>query len=108
MLFKVYEKGNYQVVKFNEVLTLTSKIMEIESVVSELLEKNFINIAMSFQNNSYFTSSTGAIIIRCMEGIKEKHGTLTLVNINKDIRDFLEIIDMESRVVIIDNEDDLV
>lgn len=107
MLNKTYSKGNYQVIKINEALHLTSDISELENIVNEFLGENITNIAIHFFDGSYLSSRSGAILICCWELIKKHNGILALVNVNKDIRDFLAIIDLDSLIKIYDSEDEL-
>ena len=107
MLAVTYSKGQFHVVKIKDVLNLTSQIDELEDIISKLLEKNIINIAVHFTDGSYLCSSSGAILIRCWEKIKEHNGFLALVNVNQDIRDFLKIIDFDSLIKIFASENEL-
>ena len=107
MKFDIYQKGNYQVIKINEVLNLLSDIKELENVVNELLEKGTTCIAFSFKEGSYLYSSTGSVLVRCWEYIKDNNGKLSLVNVNEDILDFLRVIDIESSINIYRSEEEL-
>lgn len=108
MQSETYQKGNYHIITINEVLHLTSNIAELETIVNELLEKNIVHIAIHFMDGSYLCSQTGAVIVRCWENIKDRNGTLALININKDILDFLTVIDFDSLIKIYKSEDELV
>lgn len=107
MLSETYTKANYYVIKINEVLHLTSDITELNTIVEQLLNKNIVNIAIHFMDGSYLCSQTGAVIVRCWENIKDRQGTLALININKDILDFLKVIDIDSLIKLYDSEKDL-
>lgn len=88
-----------------DTLHLTSNISEIESLVNKLLDKNIVNIAISFEDNSYLCSSSGAIIIRCWEIIKQKGGDFILLNVNSDIHEFLAILDLENLIKAYDTDE---
>ena len=105
---EIYQKGNYQIINIQEVLHLTSNITELETIVDELLNNNNLHIAIHFKNGSYLCSQTGAVIVRCWENIKDRNGTLALINVNKDILDFLTVIDFDSLIKIYKTEDELV
>lgn len=107
MKYETYQKGNYQVIKIDEVLNLLSDITELENVVNGFLEKGNVNIAFSFKEGSYLYSSTGSVLVRCWETIKDNNGKLALVNVNEDILDFLRVIDFESAISIYNSEEDL-
>lgn len=107
MKYETYQKGNYQVIKINEILNLVSDINGLEDVVNELLEKNNVHIALHFKEGSYLYSSTGAILVRCWETIKDNNGKMALVNINQDILDFLRVIDFESAIEIYKTDEEL-
>ena len=53
MDFKIYTKENFQVIRFNEPLHLSSDISEIEKLVYEMVDAGMINIAIHFYNDSY-------------------------------------------------------
>lgn len=107
MIAVTYSKGQFHVIKIKDVLNLTSKIDELEDIVNKLLEKNINKIAFHFNDGSYLCSSSGAVLIRCWEKIKEHNGFLALVNVNQDIRDFLKIIDFDSLIKIFSSEKEL-
>ena len=107
MIAVTYSKGQFHVIKIKDVLNLTSKIDELEDIVNKLLEKNITKIAIHFNDGSYLCSSSGAVLIRCWETIKEHNGFLALVNVNQDIRDFLKIIDFDSLIKIFASEKEL-
>lgn len=107
MKYDTYQKGNYQVIKIDEVLNLLSDINELENVVNGFLEKGNTHVALSFKEGSYLFSSTGSVLVRCWENIKDNNGKLALVNVNEDILDFLRVIDFESAINIYNSEEDL-
>ena len=107
MLFETYQKGAYQVIKINEMLTMNSDISELEKIITEYLDKNIDTIAIHFSDDSYLSSSTGATIVRCWEAIKDRNGELTFINVNKNILDFLSIIGFTSVNKIFNSEDEL-
>lgn len=107
MLYEIYKRGSYQVIAINEVLCLTSDLNELEDIVNDFLGKGLINIAISFADDSYLHSATGSIILHCWQNIKDKNGNLALINVNKEIRDFLAIIDFDSLIGIYDTDEEL-
>lgn len=107
MKYETYQKGNYQVIKINEVLNLVSDISDLEKEVNDLLEKKIVTIALHFKEGSYLYSSTGSVLVRCWETIKDNNGKMALVNINQDILDFLRVIDFESAIEIFNSEEEL-
>ena len=107
MIFETYNKGGYEVIKINKVLSLNSKIEELAGVVDSLLEKNIVNIAIHFRDGSYLYSATGSVIVQCWEAIQDRNGSLALVNVNQDIHDFLNVIDFDSVIKIFRNDEEL-
>ena len=76
MLYETYHKGNYQVIKINEVLSLSSYITELADIVKDFLIKNIVNMAIHFRDGSYLNSGSAATIVRCWVYIKEKKGKI--------------------------------
>ena len=107
MLFETYQKGIYQVIKINEMLTMNSDISELESIVIEFLRNNAFNIAVYFTGDSFLSSSAGAIIVRCWEAVKDRNGELVFINVNKNILDFLSIIGFTSLNKTYSSDDEL-
>jgi len=107
MVTETYAKDRFLVIKIPEVLNLTSNIDDLETVVNDLLEKNQVHIALHFADGSYLCSSSGAVLVRCWENIKERNGTLALLNVNQDIKDFLAIIDFDSLIKTCNSENEL-
>lgn len=104
---KIYPKGKYQIIKIKDILNLTSEIDSLEDIVTNLVKENHVHIAVHFSDGSYLCSRSGATLIRCWELIKEHDGILALLNVNKDIHDFLSIIDLDSLIRTFDTEEDL-
>lgn len=107
MLYATFKKGDYQVIKFNEVLDMYSNIDELDKIVNELIEKNILKIAIQFKDDSFLSSRTGAAFVRCWETLKDHNGEMIFINVNKDIIDFLYIIDLDSVLKIFDSEEEL-
>ena len=107
MEYETYTKGKYQVIKFNKALTLYSDITELGDIVDKSLKKNITNIAISFKEGSYLYSSTASVIVYCWKSIEQHNGSFALVNINKDILNFLRIIDLDSVFKIYNSEEEL-
>ena len=107
MKYKTYTRGDFKVIKLNEVLGLNSDISELEAVVNDLLMKKYLNIAIHFKDNSFLYSHLAAVLVLCWEKIKDEKGTLALVNINEDIHNFLRVIDFESAIKIFKSEEEL-
>ena len=106
-IFETYNKGNYQVIKIHEALHLTSNIDKLVDIIDDSLKKGILNIAIHFCDDSYLCSRTGAVLVRCWETIKDHNGIMAFVNVNRDIRDFLAVIDMESLIKIYSSEDEV-
>lgn len=107
MKYETYNKGDYKVIKINEVLDLNSNITELESIVNDSLMKKYLNIVIHFKDNSFLYSNSAAVLVLCWEKIKDEKGTLALVNINEDIYNFLRVIDFDSAIKIFKNENEL-
>ena len=105
--YDTYQKGSCQVIKINQILDMNSDISELEKIIIAFLEKDIFHFAINFPDDSYLSSSTGAIIVRCWEAIKDKNGELVFINVNKNIRDFLSIIGFTSLNKIYSSEDEL-
>ena len=107
MEYETYQKGDYQVITFNKALVLTSNIDELDTIVSEFIEKNILKIAIHFKDGSYLSSRTGAAFIRCWETLKDYNGELLFINVNQDILDFLSVIDLDSVIKTYNSEEEL-
>ena len=107
MLTEVYQVGKYHVIKINEILQLASNIDGLVDIIDNLIKKNVINFAISFQDNSYLYSNTGSVIVRCWEKIQDQNGNLVLINTNQDIQDFLAVIDIDFLIKKVDTEEEL-
>jgi anti-anti-sigma factor len=105
---EIYAKGNYQIIRINDILNLTSEIDALEDIVKNFIEEKNTAIAIHFTDGSYLCSRSGATLIRCWELIKEHNGVLALVNVNEDIHDFLSIIDLDSLIQTYDSEEELI
>jgi len=107
MKYTTYTKGRYQIIKIEEVLTLSSAIDDLLDVVYDFLKKKQVYIAIGFTDNSYLISRSGAVLVQCWESIKGAGGELALINVNEEIRDFLSVIDFKSQIKIHTSDDQL-
>lgn len=107
MLSENYIKGNYQVIKFDEVLTLNSDIAELEDIVKDFLKENIVNIAIHFKDDSFISSRSGAVIMRCLETINDNNGNLAFVNVNRMIHSFLTVTALDPVIKIYNSEEEL-
>lgn len=105
---EIYSKGKYQIIRIKDVLNLTSEIDALEDIVKDCIKKNNTDIAIYFSDGSYLCSRSGATLIRCWEYIKEHGGTLSLLNVNEDIHDFLSIIDLDALIQTYQSEEELI
>ena len=107
MKYETYKKGNYQVVKINEVIGLTSSINELADIVDEFLRKNIIDIALYFKDGSYLNSAAASVIVRYLVSIKDKNGNLAFLNISQDMLDLLDLINLDSTIRIYNSEEEI-
>jgi hypothetical protein len=107
MKYTTYTKGNYQVIRIDEVLTVSSTIDDLLDLVYDFLNKNCVKIAIVFTDGSYLISRSGAVLIQCWEAIKGTGGDLALINVNQEIGDFLSVIDFKSQIKICKSDNEL-
>lgn len=105
--YDTYQKGLFQVIRIVPALDMNSDISGLEKKVTELLERKCNKIAVYFPEDSYISSSAGAVIVRCWETIKDRKGDMVLINVNKNIYDFLSIIGFTSVNKIFNSDDEL-
>ena len=107
MLYETYQKGNYQIIKINEALTLNTDITKLEDVVNKFLKKNITNIAIHFKDGSYLYSNTAAVIIYCWKTVKFHNGYFVLINVNENIYTYLALLAFDLEIKIYDSEEEL-
>ena len=107
MIYETYMIGNYQVIKFNEVLTFDSNIDELADIVNSLIKKNIFNIAIHFKDDSLLYSVTAVVLVNCYNIINHQNGAMVLVNVNQGIRDYLSIINFGSEIKMYNSEEEL-
>lgn len=101
-----YRRG-YQILKIDENLTLSSDITDLRTIVEDYVQKGPINIALEFTKDSYLYTKSIAVLVQCLETIKEHGGGMAVIAPNRDIVDVLETIGFINLVKIYDSEEDV-
>ncbi|MBD3420013.1 MAG: STAS domain-containing protein [Chitinivibrionales bacterium] len=107
MLIESSRVNNYLVLKIKEDLGLNSDLTELKNIITEYVDEGITKIALEFTQDSYLYTKSIAILVQCCESIREKNGTMALINPNEDIIDILETINFDSLIQICDSEEKL-
>lgn len=104
---RVYTKGRFHVIMVDEELHLSSDIVWLREHVEAVISKGQRDFAIGFTPGSYLCSRSGAALVACWEMTKDCGGEFVIISPNRDIVDFLAIIDMAGRIKIVKSEDEL-
>lgn len=107
MELDIKQKDKYLILRVQEDLTINSDISILKTVVKEQLQNGQSHIVFAFTKHSYFYTKAIAVLIGCSELIKEKGGTLSIIEANDDIHDILSLIDLDKEIRVFNSEKEL-
>jgi hypothetical protein len=108
MKYEKAQKGPYVVFRILEDINLNSDITPLTILVEQNLQMGKKHIAFTFGQNSFLYTRHIAVLVKCLEMLREESGSLAIVHPNRDIMDVLALIDPEHLIVKAETEDDLV
>lgn len=92
MKIESYHYNGYRIIDVKEDIGLFSDLKDVKELVKKCLQQNEIHFAFSFSEKSYLSSDCIAIIVVCMEMIREKGGELSIITPNEDNKDIVSIL----------------
>jgi anti-anti-sigma factor len=102
------KRGSYTLFSIEQDLNLYSDISHLRELVQKSISIGEHTIALRFSQDSYFSSQTVAMLVNCIEMVKECSGKIALVNPNHNLRYLLTIIDLDSAIQVFDSESNLI
>lgn len=100
-------RGRYQLFRVKEDLTVSSDISPLLALVKQKLNEGRIHIALWFTSQSFLYSKNIAVLVQCVEMIKDRHGELAVVKPNEDVMCALRLIGFDTMARICTSEDEL-
>lgn len=97
MKIETYSKGVYQVLKV-EGQQLISDLSELRDLITGYLNRGQVHIAVNFCESSYIYSGAISILIDCYKKIKQKGGSLCILEPDPGLFDILETLNI-NRVI---------
>jgi hypothetical protein len=92
MLYDIYDKNGYKVIKFNQDLGLNSDISELVNEVRKGLGLGSRDFAVWFTPGTFLYTRTIAVLVQCFELIRNRKGSMAIIAANEDILYTLRII----------------
>jgi hypothetical protein len=92
MLIETVPSGKYQIVRVLEDLTFHHNPSKIRHIVSDLIERGFFHIALSFTPDTYPSSRLISMILTCSRMLKEHSGQLAIITADDNMRETYEIL----------------
>lgn len=99
--------GAYTVAEVADTVTLNSDVSGLYEFVERSLEEGNRSIAVRFTEDSFLYTPHIAVLVKCLEAIREAGGSLAVVNPNRDVKDVLFLIDQEGLIRIVNGEQEL-
>jgi len=107
MRIDIYQKNIYHIFRIQEDVGLHSDLSELKQQIDRKLLEGARHIVVSFTKNSYLYTRSIAVLIACLESIKDHDGSLAIMEANKDIFDILSVIDFDKMIKIVKSESEL-
>jgi hypothetical protein len=107
VVVEVVQKGRYQLLRISEDVRLNSDISPVYGIVEQLVADGKLHIAFSFTPQSFLYTRHIAVLIKCLELVRDGHGSIAIVRPNEDIREVLSLIDQESMILQVESEETL-
>lgn len=100
-------RGHYHVLTLNDAICLSTDISFLAEAVEHEIAAGHHAIAFEFTVDSFLYSHHIAVLVRCIELVREQQGTLCAINPNKDIKEVLQYLDLEKTFKIVNSADEL-
>ena len=107
MRITIYPINIYLVFRIQEDVGLHSDLSELKQQIDHKLSTGTQHIVIAFTPNSYLYTRSIAVLISCLESIKDHNGSLAIMEANNDILDILSIIDFDKMIKIVKSESEL-
>lgn len=107
MEIELATKNDYQIIRITEDIRLDTNIIDVRTIVEEMVEEGIYNFAISLTQGSHLSSMSIGIVLQCFSLVKDKNGKFALVNPNEDDEELLEVLGLTSLIKICKSEDNL-
>ncbi len=107
MEIELATKNDYQIIRITEDIRLDTNIVDVKTIVEEMVEEGIYNFAISLTPGSHLSSMSIGIVLQCFSLVKDKNGKFALVNPNEDDEELLEVLGLTSLIKICKSEDNL-
>lgn len=105
MKIETYELGNYQILKFQEDNHTVNNLSELRDLITGYLKRGKIHIALSFCDASYIYSGAISVLINCYKLVREREGSLCIIEPDPGLFDILETLNIHNVIKIYVSEE---
>ena len=89
MLIESHDSHSYRIIRVEQEGEEDTDFGQIEDLVAKYVAEGMTKIAISLSINAYPYSKLISVLVRCDQLVKERGGTLAVVQSNKD---FIEVL----------------
>jgi len=107
MKIDIQTYGDYQVLRFEEELSVISDLSELMFIIQGYLQQGKRYIAIGFTTTSYIYSGALAVLINCLKKVKSEGGDLCIIEPNLEIGSILNMININKVIPVYQSIDDL-
>ena len=95
MKIETYAHGKYQVLRIQEDNKNISNLSELKDLIGGYLGRGKVHIAVSFCDASYIYSGAISVLVDCYKRIREKGGSLCILEPDPGLFDKLETLNID-------------
>ncbi len=107
MLSQDMHRNGTLLLRFTEDIGLTKDIQELYEVVRRAVDRGHSHFAIAFTPDTFLHSHHVAVVIKCIERIREAGGALSIIRPNNDIADMLSFVDPDGFTMRVQSEEEL-
>ncbi|MBD3314634.1 MAG: hypothetical protein GF344_02495 [Chitinivibrionales bacterium] len=107
MLFETKDVGQYRVFSFSEDIDARSDISHLLLTIEEDIKRGVSCFAVEFSARSYLYSKTLAVLVRCMNTVRDAGGRLAVVSENKKLLEAIEMFHLDTMLPVCCSLDEL-
>jgi hypothetical protein len=107
MRYDKAQRGQYVIIRILDDINLNSDIEPLTTVVERNILAGRKHLAFAFGDDSFLYTRHIAVLIKCLEMLREEGGSLAVVHPNRDIIDVLALIDPEQLIIKVEMEEEL-
>jgi anti-anti-sigma factor len=107
MQTRSYHSRGYLVFRVEEVIEVKSDVKFLATAVEHAVEEGEAAIAVAFPDDSYLSSTSLAVLIRCGHALQEVGGRFAVITGNRQVQEVIDAFGIGNLINLVASEEEL-